>query len=40
MVTRFAIPEKPFENFIAEQEKGGLLDQRIKIVDTGQANTP
>jgi len=24
-----------FENFLADQEKGGLLDQNIKIVDTG-----
>jgi SNF2 family DNA or RNA helicase len=24
-----------FENFIADQQKGGLLDQNIKIVDTG-----
>jgi hypothetical protein len=24
-----------FENFLADQEKGGLLDQDIKIVDTG-----
>src|SRR5207247_3815248 len=23
-----------FENFLADQEKGGLLDQNIKIVDT------
>src|SRR5208282_2599600 len=24
-----------FENFLADQEKGGLLDQNIKILDTG-----
>jgi len=24
-----------FENFLADQEKGGLLDQNLKIVDTG-----
>src|SRR5258708_19418487 len=31
----FKTPFHAFESFLADQEKGGLLDQNIKIVDTG-----